>query len=141
MAPSPLIVLMKQIGVNQVNVDGLPTYISSTAGGVQSVSQIVELPHVEHVGKSRFSILGRLGLAYRFICARRRWRRWARRRLGRNGTFRREPTKLRGSNWHAADVDRSERDRKRFQGSADTAAAHIRPDGSAVQVIADSRVD
>jgi hypothetical protein len=37
MAPSPLIVLMKQIGVNQVIVDGLPTYISSTAGGVQSV--------------------------------------------------------------------------------------------------------
>jgi hypothetical protein len=33
--PSPLIVLMNQIGVNQVNVDGLPTYISSTAGGVQ----------------------------------------------------------------------------------------------------------
>ena len=30
--PSPLIVLMNQIGVNQVNVDGLPTYISSTAG-------------------------------------------------------------------------------------------------------------
>jgi hypothetical protein len=34
-APSPLIVLIKQIGVNQANVDGLPTYISSTAGGVQ----------------------------------------------------------------------------------------------------------
>jgi hypothetical protein len=61
MAPSPLIVLMKQIGVNQVNVDGLPTYISSTAGG-RSVSQIVELPHVEYVGKSRFGILGRLRL-------------------------------------------------------------------------------
>jgi hypothetical protein len=35
LAPSPLTVLMKQIGVNQVNVDGLRTYISSTAGGVQ----------------------------------------------------------------------------------------------------------
>jgi hypothetical protein len=34
-ASSPLIVLIKQIGVNQVNVDGLPTYISSTAAGVQ----------------------------------------------------------------------------------------------------------
>jgi hypothetical protein len=31
----PLIVLIKQIGVNQVNGDGLPTYISSTAGGFQ----------------------------------------------------------------------------------------------------------
>ena len=108
-------------------------------GWGRSVSQIVELPHVEHVGKSRFSILGRLGLAYRFICARRRWR-CPRRRLGYNGTLKRISTKRRGSNWHAANVDRPERDRKRFQGSTDSAAAHIRPDGSAIQVIADSRV-
>jgi hypothetical protein len=32
--PSPLIVLIKQIGVNQVNGDGLPTYISSTAAPI-----------------------------------------------------------------------------------------------------------
>jgi hypothetical protein len=110
-------------------------------GWGRSVSQIVELPHVEHVGKSRFSILGGFGLAYRFICARRR-RRWRcpRRRLGYNGTLWRSSTK-RWSNWRGAKSgDRPERDRKRFQGSTDSAAAHIRPDGSAVQVIADSRV-
>ena len=81
-------------------------------GWGRSVSQIVELPHVEHVGKSRFSILGRLGLACRFICARRRRRRWARRRLGRNGTFRGSPTK-RWSDWRRGKSgDRSERNRK-----------------------------
>ena len=81
-------------------------------GWGRSVSQIVELPHVEHVGKSRFGILGRLGLAYRFICARRRRRRWARRRLGRNGTFRGSPTK-RWSDWRRGKSgDRSERNRK-----------------------------
>ena len=31
------------------------------------MSQIVELPHVEHLGKSRVSILGGLDLTYRFI--------------------------------------------------------------------------
>jgi hypothetical protein len=55
---------------------------------------LVELAHVEHLGKSRFPLLRGLGLACRFICARRRF--------GRNGTFgsgRRGPTKRGRINW------------------------------------------
>src|ERR1700737_3349269 len=96
---------------------------------------LVELPHVEHLGKSRYSIVHRLGHTCRFIRARRR-RRWARRRFGRNGTFRRGPTK-RCYNWRGGNAGRPERNRKRFQGSPNSAAAHKRPDDSAVQVIAE----
>src|SRR5258706_6440551 len=87
----------------------------------------MELLRVEHLGKSRFRILRGLGLAYRFICARRR--------LGRNGTSRRGPTK-RCCIWPVERyVGRPERDRKRFQSSPDTAPPHNRPGGSADQAI------
>jgi hypothetical protein len=101
---------------------------------------LVEVPHVKHLGKSRFRLLHGLGLAYRVICARR----WLGRngpfgRVDRNGTIRRGrrgPTK-RWSNWRGAKSgDRPEWDGKRLQGSPNTAAAHNRPDGAAVQVIA-----
>jgi hypothetical protein len=92
---------------------------------------VVELPHVKHLGKSRFRLLHGFGLAYRVICAS--W--W----FGRNGTFRRGrrgPSKPCYS-WRVGKyVGRPEREGKCLQGSPDTAAAHNRPDSTAVQVIA-----
>ncbi len=81
----------------------------------------MELPHVEHRGKSRFSIFRGLGLYHGFVC--------------RSGTFRRGSAKLWCNRHGAKPGGRSERDRKRPEGSAATAAAHQRPDSSAVQVM------
>jgi len=80
-------------------------------GWGRSVSQIVELPYVEHLSKNRYSIVHGPRHSRRFICARRRWRcpRWS---LGYNGTLNRSSTK-RWSNWRGANaVDRPERDPK-----------------------------
>jgi hypothetical protein len=96
---------------------------------------IVELPHVEHFGKSksRYSIIPGLGHACRFICERRRR---TRRRWGRNG---REPTKRCAwlANWRGEHVGQPEQGRQRSRSSRAAAAAPKRPDGSAVQVIAE----
>jgi len=107
----------------------------TSASRTRRSSDVSGASHVEHLGKSRYSIVHRLGHTCRFICARRRRRR-ARRRFGRNGTFRRGPAK-RCYNWRGGNVGRPERNRKRFQGSPNSAAAHKRPDDSAVQVIAE----
>src|SRR5260221_12498835 len=88
------------------------------------------LPHVEHLGKSRYSIVHGLGHTCRFICARRK--------RGRNGTFRRGrrgPTK-RCYSWRVGKyVGRPQRGRQRRQGSRAAAAAHNSPGDSAVQVM------
>jgi hypothetical protein len=105
-------------------------------------------PHVEHIGKSRLRILRGLGLACRFICARRTRRRA--RRFGGNGRI--SAIRWFGSNGKCADQwycagpskrwwneqcgSRSERGRKRFQDSPAGAAEHNRSGDSAVQVIA-----
>jgi hypothetical protein len=62
----------------------------------RSSGSLVELSHVEHLGKNRYSIDHGLGHSCRFICARRR--------PGRNGKFRRSTTK-RWSNWRGAKSD------------------------------------
>jgi hypothetical protein len=93
------------------------------------------LPHVEHLGKSRNSIVHGPGHTRRFNCASRR---------GRNGTFRRGrsdrrdrrgPTK-RCYSWRVGKyVGRPQRGRQRRQGSR-AAAAQNSPGDSTVQVIA-----
>src|SRR5258708_21339113 len=91
---------------------------------------LVELPHVEHFGKSkrRYSIIPGLGHACRFICERRRR---TRRRWGRNG---REPTKRCAwrANWRGEHVGKPEQGRQRSRSSRAAATAHKRPGDSAV---------
>jgi hypothetical protein len=91
---------------------------------------LVELPHVEHLGKSksRYSIVHDLGHTCRFICAGRRW---TRRKCGRNG---REPTKRCAwrANWRGEYVGQPEQQVGTAHGSRAAAAAHKRPGDSAV---------
>ena len=105
-------------------VRGFRTYIGCKR--IQRSSEIFDgVSHVEHRSKDRFGMSRGLGLARCLICAR-----WSR-RPGRNG----RPTKRWCNCRHAKSVDRPERNQKLFQGGPDTAAAHKRPDDSAVQVI------
>jgi hypothetical protein len=102
-------------GMTKANLTGIaPVLSTSNADPVADKSRTTQsifsrsYSILAGFAKSRVSILGGLGLTYRFICASRRWRRRAR-RLSSNrtiGRFRPNPGIIAGAQSHVTDPSR-----------------------------------